>query len=161
MPENYNTKFLKEGFKRTLFAFIIMLISVTAHFFVGHNLAAILLIAPLFLYIIVLAYSIKKSKTKYVKKDPFTKLDEDFFIQKLKDHGLEIQVKEMDYYQVFLKRFIAYFLLKESDELASTPSSYFEKDYTTELTAKELLISSVLFRTHNEFIYKSRNTSHH
>ena len=135
LPENHNTKFLKEGFKRSAFAFVIMLISVTAHFFVGRNLIAILLIVPLFLYMFILAYYIKKSKTEYIKKDKFTKLNEEFFIQKLKERGLEIQIKEMDYYQVFLKRFINYFLLKETDELASTPSAYFEKNYTEELTA--------------------------
>ena len=90
LPENYNTKFLKEGFKRTIFVFIIMLISVTAHFFVGRNLIAILLIAPLFLYIFVLAHYVKKSKTEYIKKDKFTKLNEEFFIQELKERGLEI-----------------------------------------------------------------------
>ena len=159
LPENHNGKFLKEGFKRTIFVFVIMLISVTAHFFVGRDLIAILLIAPLFLYMFILAHYVKKSKKEYIKKDKFTKLNEEFFIQKLKEHGLEIQIKEMDYYRVFLKRFINYFLLKETDELASTPSAYFEKNYTEELTAKELLISAILFRTYNEFIHRSRNTS--
>lgn len=146
LPSDYRSRFLKEGFDNSKTAFFITLILVVIHYFIPNDLIAMLLFLPIFVYLFILAHQIKKAKIEYIQKSKGNKLSEDFFIQQLKEYDLEIQSEEMDYYQIFLRRFIDYYLLKGTGVLAGQPSTYFEKDYVEELTIEELLVSAILFK---------------
>lgn len=83
-------------------------------------------------------YIIKKSKSDILKTS--------FFIEELKGTDLEIEEPETAYYEIFLKRFIEYNILKSKVLLKDELRDFFEKDYTSDLTTDELFISVAYFQ---------------
>ena len=78
------------------------------------------------------------------------------FLDGLKDAGLEVQPDELEVYQLYLKRYIEFYILKEFHELAYRPSYLFEVDYTNRLTSEQLFISAILFKPYYSFIKHNR-----
>ena len=83
-------------------------------------------------------YIIKKSKSDILKTS--------FFIEELKGTDLEIKESETAYYEIFLKRFIEYNILKSKVLLKDEIRELFKKDYASDLTMEELFISVAYFQ---------------
>jgi len=98
----------------------------------------------LFFTVIIRQYRKSKIKFKYI--DRHVKLKKSFFIKKLKENDLEINHKEMKYYNNFLTRYIDYAILKKRYPLSKKSRNYFEKDYTDQLNSEELFASAILFK---------------
>lgn len=116
--------------------------------FIKENYEKILLFCFLFLLVIISdkekinriekIYYIKKSKTNILKSS--------LFINELKGTDLEIKESEIAYYEIFLKRFIEYNILKTKVSMKDEVREFFKKDYTSDLTMKELFISVAYFQ---------------
>lgn len=116
--------------------------------FIKENYEKILLFCFLFLLAIISdkekinriekIYYIKKSKTNILKSS--------LFINELKGTDLEIKESEIAYYEIFLKRFIEYNILKTKVSMKDEVREFFKKDYTSDLTMKELFISVAYFQ---------------
>ena len=83
-------------------------------------------------------YIMKKSKSDILKTS--------FFIEELKCSDLEIKESEIAYYEIFLKRFIEYNVLKTKALMKDEVREFFKKDYTSDLTMEELFISVAYFQ---------------
>ena len=83
-------------------------------------------------------YIIKKSKSDILKTS--------FFIEELKETDLEIEEPEIAYYEIFLKRFIEYNILKSKVLLKDEIREFFKKYYASDLTMEELFISVAYFQ---------------
>lgn len=83
-------------------------------------------------------YIMKKSKSDILKTS--------FFIEELKGSDLEIKESEIAYYEIFLKRFIEYNVLKTKALMKDEIRDFFKKDYASDLTMEELFISVAYFQ---------------
>ena len=94
-----------------------------------------------------------KEKMKRIRKVENADLSVAFFVDKLKGTELEISGEDCKAYNIFLERYINYFILKEKVLLDKSPSNYFDKTYVSSLTVDELFISAFVYPTCSSFIY--------
>ena len=88
----------------------------------------------------------KIEKIYYIKKSKSDILKTSFFIEELKETDLEIEEPEIAYYEIFLKRFIEYNILKSKVLLKDEIRGFFKKDYASDLTTEELFVSVAYFQ---------------
>ena len=107
----------------------------------------------LFCFLFLLAIISDKEKINRIEKIFYIKrksksdiLKTSFFIEELKGTDLEIEEPEIAYYEIFLKRFIEYNILKSKVLLKDEIREFFKKDYASDLTMEELFISVAYFQ---------------
>lgn len=110
------------------------------------------LILAYFSSMFLFMHNLTKIKKDHLTNNKSGELTKDFFIQKFKENSLEIKAKEMNYYNVFLKRLINYYLIKNTNDLSIRAKYFFEKKYAHDLTPEELLMSAILFRTYGSLV---------
>lgn len=88
----------------------------------------------------------KVEKIYYIKKSKANILKTSLFTDELKGTDLEIKESETAYYEIFLKRFIEYNVLKTKALMKDETRDFFKKDYTSDLTMEELFISVAYFQ---------------
>lgn len=88
----------------------------------------------------------KIEKIYYIKKSKANILKSSLFIEELKGSDLEIKESEIAYYEIFLKRFIEYNILKTKALMKDEVREFFKKDYASDLTTEELFISVAYFQ---------------
>lgn len=117
--------FIKENYEKTFSVCFVFLLSIIAFKSKINKVERIF-------------YIIKKSKSGILKTS--------FFIEELKGTDLEIEKSEVAYYEIFLKRFIEYNVLKSKVLLKDEIREFFKKDYASDLTTEELFISVAYFQ---------------
>ena len=153
-----NFSFTKEAFNKTktlLIALIAIsiIIPIILQITISKNPIFGLSFISYFIFTSAFIHNLNKIKKEYLTENKKGELTKEFFIQKFKENDLEITPKEMDYYNVFLKRYIEYILIKDTNKLSNRAYYFFEKRYAAELTVEELLISTILFKSNSSFIY--------
>lgn len=117
--------------------------------FIKENYEKILLFCFLFLLAII-SDKEKINRTEkifYIKrKSKLDILKSSLFIEELKGTDLEIKESEIAYYEIFLKRFIEYNILKTKVSMKDEVREFFKKDYASDLTIEELFISVAYFQ---------------
>lgn len=116
--------------------------------FVKESYEKILLFCFLFLLAII-SDKEKINRTEkiyYIKKLKTNILKSSLFINELKGTDLELEESEIYYYEIFLERFIEYNVLKTKVLMKDEVREFFKKDYTSDLTMKELFISVAYFQ---------------
>lgn len=116
--------------------------------FIKGNYEKILLFCFLFLLAII-SDKEKINRTEkiyYIKKSKANILKSSLFINELKGTDLELEESEIYYYEIFLKRFIEYNILKTKILMKDEAKEFFKKDYASDLTMEELFISVVYFQ---------------
>lgn len=117
--------------------------------FVKESYEKILLFCFLFLLAII-SDKEKINRTEkifYIKrKSKLDILKSSLFIDELKGTDLEIKESEIAYYEIFLKRFIEYNILKTKVSMKDEVREFFKKDYASDLTIEELFISVAYFQ---------------
>ena len=99
--------------------------------------------------IIIIGFKVKINKIEkiyYIKKSKANILKSSLFIEELKGSDLEIEKAEIVYYEIFLKRFIEYNILKTKALMKDEVREFFKKDYTSDLTTEELFVSVAYFQ---------------
>ena len=157
-----NFSFTKEAFKKTkklMISLIVIsiIITIISQITISKNPILGLLFVSYFIFISVFLNNLSKIKKNYLTQNKKGSLTKEFFIQKFKENDLEITKKEIDYYNIFLKRYIEYNLIKNTNKLSNKAYYFFEKRYATELTIEELLISAILFKSNDLFIYSENH----
>ena len=116
--------------------------------FIKENYEKILLFCFLFLLAII-SDKEKINRTEkiyYIKKSKANILKSSLFIDELKGTDLEIKESEIAYYEIFLKRFIEYNILKTKVSMKDEVREFFKKDYASDLIIEELFISVAYFQ---------------
>lgn len=94
-----------------------------------------------------------------ILKDKSSPLTEEFFLEKLKEDGLEVTSDEVKRYRVFLKRYIHYKIRNRHHDVSSRARMHFDKRDANEFTPEELLESAILFERDSAFL-KQEYTHH-
>lgn len=145
--------YTKDAFKKSKIPIIILIviaivISLILQLTIHDGHFSTTLILTYMASMILFMHNLTKIKKDHLTNNKSGELTKDFFIQKFKENGLEIKVKEMDYYNVFLARLIKYYLIKNTNDLSIRAKYFFERHYAHELTPEELLMSAVLFKNY-------------
>ena len=91
-----------------------------------------------------------------IRDKPPTK---EFFLEKLKEDGLEVTSDEVKLYRIFLKRYIHYKIRNRYHDVSSRARMHFNKRDVNEFTPEELLESAIVFEHDSEFL--KQNYTHH
>ena len=163
-----NKNLLKEAYKKSkigigiIIALLILIGIITKMQFIIVALIAIT---------VLISYNYNKIADEYLQKDKSSPLTEEFFLEKLKEDGLEVtsdEVKEdglevtsdeVKRYRVFLKRYIHYKIRNRHHDVSSRARMHFDKRDTNEFTPEELLESAILFERDSAFL-KQEYTHH-
>lgn len=151
-----NKNLLKEAYKKSkigigiIIALLILIGIITKMQFIIVALIAITLL---------IGYNYNKIADEYLQKDKSSPLTEEFFLEKLKEDGLEVTSDEVRRYRVFLKRYIHYKIRNRYHDVSSRARMHFDKRDANEFTPEELLESAILFEHDGEFL-KQNYTNH-
>lgn len=157
LPARNDYQFIAKAYNKTKLLFVALIVLYIASHFTQYELVEIAAFAVLFFgYPILLFILDRKYKIKYLTEHSNRPLDTQMFLDGLKDAGLEVRPDELEVYELYLKRYIEFYILKEYHELASRPSYLFEVDYTNRLTSEQLFISAILFKSYYSFIKHNR-----
>lgn len=157
LPDNYGPIFLKQAFlKRSWVAIVFLVLSILSaiiHFVPPTSV----LFAGTLVYIIVAMKTVEKLKALYATDNDLSKLNIEFFKDSLRSAGLEISSEEKEIYDLYLQRYIDYYILKDYRELSYEPRHLFEVDYTIDLTSEQLFMSASLFKDYHDLIKCNRS----
>ena len=157
LPNHYGPIFLKQSFvKRSWVAIVFPVLSILSaiiHFVPPTSV----LFAGALVYTIVAMKTVEKLKATYTTNNDLSKLNIEFFKDGLKSAGLEISSEEEEIYDLYLQRYIDYYILKEYRELSYEPRHLFEVDYTIDLTSEQLFMSASLFKDYHDLIKCNRS----
>lgn len=103
---------------------------------------------------VLIGHSYDKIVNKYLQNYESCPLTEDFFLEKLKEDGLEVEAEEITRYRVFLKRYIHYKIRNRRHYVSSRVRMHFDKYDANDFTPKELFESAILFERDSEFLKK-------
>lgn len=153
LPAIDDHQFIAKAYNKTKLLFVVLIILYIASHFTQYELVKIAAFAVLFFgYPILLFVLDRKYKIKYLTEHNNRPLDTQMFLDGLRDAGLEVQSDELEVYELYLKRYIEFYILKEYHELANRPSYLFEVYSTNRLTSEQLFISAILFKPYYSFI---------
>lgn len=157
LPVRDDHQFIAKAYNKTKLLLVVLIILYIASHFTQYELVKIASFAVLFFgYPILLFILDRKYKIRYLTEHSNRPLDAQMFLDGLKDAGLEVQPDELEVYELYLKRYIEFYILKEFHELAYRPRYLFEVDYTNRLTSEQLFISAILFKPYYSFIKHNR-----
>lgn len=151
-----NKNLLKEAYKKSkigigiIIALLILIGIITKMQFIIVALIAIT---------VLISYNYNKIADEYLQKDKSSPLTEEFFLEKLKEDGLEVTSDEVKRYRVFLKRYIHYKIRNRHHDVSSRARMHFDKRDANEFTPEELLESAILFERDSAFL-KQEYTHH-
>lgn len=151
-----NKNLLKEAYKKSEFVIIPLIVaSILIGFITRLPFFTIALLCFSFYY----GYNYNKIADEYLQKDKSSPLTEEFFLEKLKEDGLEVTSDEVKRYRVFLKRYIHYKIRNRHHDVSSRARMHFDKRDANEFTPEELLESAILFERDSAFL-KQEYTHH-
>lgn len=151
-----NKNLLKEAFNQSEFIIIpLIVVSILVGFITRLPFFTIAILCFTFYY----GYNYNKIVNKYLQKDESSPLTKEFFLEKLKETGLEVTSDEIKRYNVFLDRYIHYKIRNRHGYVSSRVRIHFDKRDANDFTPEELLKSAVLFKHNSEFL--KQNYTHH
>lgn len=151
-----NKNLLKEAYKKSEFVIIPLIVaSILIGFITRLPFFTIAILCFLFYY----GYNYNKIADEYLQKDKSSPLTEEFFLEKLKEDGLEVTSDEVKRYRIFLKRYIHYKIRNRYHDVSSRARMRFNKRDANEFTPEELLESAIVFEHDSEFL--KQNYTHH
>ena len=151
-----NTNLLKEAFDKSKFL-IIPLVALTI--IIGFVTQLPFFTIAILGFSIYYGYNYNKIADEYLQKDQSSPLTEEFFLEKIKEDGLEVTSDELKRYRIFLKRYIHYKIRNRYHEVSSRARMHFNKRDANEFTPEELLESAILFERESAFL--KQNYTHH
>lgn len=151
-----NKNLLKEAYKKSKIGIgIIIALLILIGIITKMQFIIVALIAITFL----ISYNYNKIADEYLQKDKSSPLTEEFFLEKLKEDGLEVTSDEVKRYHIFLKRYIHYKIRNRYHDVSSRARMHFNKRDANEFTPEELLESAILFERESAFL--KQNYTHH
>lgn len=151
-----NSNLLKEAYKKSEFVIIPLIVaSILIGFITRLPFFTIALLCFSFYY----GYNYNKIADEYLQNDNTSPLTEEFFLEKLKEDGLEVTSDEVKLYRIFLKRYIHYKIRNRHHDVSSRARMHFDKRDANEFTPEELLESAIVFEHDSEFL--KQNYTHH
>ena len=108
---------------------------------------------------VLIGFNYNKIVNEYLQNYESSPLTKEFFLEKLKEDGLEIMPDEIKRYSVFLERYIHYRIRNRYRYISSRARMHFDKRDVNEFTAEELFESAILFERDGDFF--KRNHTHH
>ena len=151
-----NKNLLKEAFDKSKFLIIpLVALTIIIGFVTQLPFFTIAILGFLFYY----GYNYNKIADEYLQKDKSSPLTEEFFLEKLKEDGLEVTSDELKRYRIFLKRYIHYKIRNRYHDVSSRARMHFDKRDVNEFTPEELLESAIVFEHDSEFL--KQNYTHH
>ena len=151
-----NKNLLKEAFDKSKFL-IIPLVALTI--IIGFMTQLPFFTIAILGFAIYYGYNYNKIADEYLQKDKSSPLTEEFFLEKLKEDGLEVIPDEIKRYNIFLDRYIHYKIRNRHHDVSSRARIHFDKRDANEFTPEELLESAILFERDSEFL--KQNYTHH
>lgn len=151
-----NKNLLKEAFDKSKFL-IIPLVALTI--IIGFVTQLPFFTIAILGFSIYYGYNYNKIADEYLQKDKSSPLTEEFFLEKLKEDGLEVTSDELKRYRIFLKRYIHYKIRNRHHDVSSRARMHFNKRDANEFTPEELLESAILFERDSAFL--KQNYTHH
>ena len=157
LPNDHGPIFLKQAFlKRSWIIIVILALSILSaiiHFIPPTSI----LFAGVLVYVIVAMKTSGNLKAMYATDNDLSKLDVELFKNGLRSAGLEISSEEEELYDLYLQRYIDYYILKDYRELSYEPRHLFKADYTIELTSEQLFMSASLFKDYHDLVKCNRS----
>lgn len=151
-----NSNLLKKAYKKSEFVIIPLIVaSILIGFITKLPFFTIAVLCFSFYY----GYNYNKIVNEYLQKDKSSPLTKEFFLEKLKETGLEIMSDEIKPYNVFLDRYIHYKIRNRHHDVSSRARMHFNKNDANEFTPEELLESAIVFEHDSEFL--KQNYTHH
>ena len=151
-----NKTLLKEAYKKSKIGIgIIIALLILIGIITKMQFIIVALIAITFL----VSYNYNKIADEYLQKDKSSPLTEEFFLEKLKEDGLEVIPDEIKRYNIFLDRYIHYKIRNRHHDVSSRAQIHFDKRDANEFTPEELLESAILFERESAFL-KQEYTHH-
>lgn len=151
-----NKNLLKEAYKKSEFVIIPLIVaSILIGFITRLPFFTIALLCFSFYY----GYNYNKIVNEYLQKDKSNPLTKEFFLEKLKEAGLEVTSDEIKRYSVFLDRYIHYKIRNRYHDVSSRARMHFDKRDANEFTPEELLESTILFERDSDFL--KQDYTHH
>lgn len=151
-----NKNLLKEAFDKSKFL-IIPLVALTI--IIGFVTQLPFFTIAILGFSIYYGYNYNKIADEYLQKNKSSPLTKEFFLEKLKEDGLEVTSDEVKRYRIFLKRYIHYKIRNRYHDVSSRARMHFDKRDANEFTPEELLESAILFERDNAFL-KQEYTHH-
>lgn len=151
-----NKNLLKEAFDKSKFL-IIPLVALTI--IIGFVTQLPFFTIAILGFSIYYGYNYNKIADEYLQKDKSSPLTKEFFLEKLKEDGLEVTSDEVKRYRIFLKRYIHYKIRNRYHDVSSRARMHFDKRDANEFTPEELLESAILFERDSAFL-KQEYTHH-
>lgn len=108
---------------------------------------------------VLIGYNYNKIVNKYLQNYKSCPLTKEFFLEKLKEDGLEVTTSESKHYNIFLERYIHYKIRNRRRYISSRARMHFNKNDANEFTIEELFESAILFKHDGDFF--KRNHTHH
>lgn len=151
-----NKTLLKEAFNKSESIIIpLVVVSILVGFITRLPFFTIAILCFTFYY----GYNYNKIVNEYLQKDESSPLTKEFFLEKLKEIGLEVTSDEIKRYNVFLDRYIHYKIRNRYHYVSSRAQMHFDKRDANEFTPEELLESAILFERDSAFL-KQEYTHH-
>lgn len=151
-----NKNLLKEAYKKSEFVIIPLIV---ASILIGFITRLPFFTIAILCFSIYYGYNYNKIADEYLRKDKSSPLTEEFFLEKLKETGLEVTSDEIKHYNIFLDRYIHYKIRNRYHDVSSRARMHFNKRDANEFTPEELLESAILFEHDGEFL--KQNYTHH
>ena len=151
-----NKTFLKDAFNKSKIG-LIMLIALTI--LIGFLTQLPFFTIAILCFSFYYGYNYNKIVNEYLQNYKSCPLAKEFFLEKLKEDGLEIGGEEIKRYNVFLKRYIHYKIRNRRRDISSRARIHFGKRDANELTTEELFESAILFERDSKFL-KQEYTHH-
>ena len=151
-----NKNLLKEAFDKTKLGLMLI---IALLILIGIITKMQFIIEAFLLYSIYYGYNYNKIVDEYLQNDNASPLTEEFFLEKLKEDGLEVTSDEVKRYRIFLKRYIHYKIRNRHHDVSSRARMHFNKCDANEFTPEELLESAILFKRESAFL-KQEYTHH-
>lgn len=151
-----NSNLLKEAYKKSESVIIPLIV---ASILIGFITRLPFFTIALLCFSIYYGYNYNKIVNEYLQKDKSSPLTEEFFLEKLKEAGLEVMPDEIKRYNIFLDRYIHYKIRNRYHDVSSRARIHFDKRDANEFTPKELLESAILFERDSAFL-KQEYTHH-
>lgn len=151
-----NKNLLKEAYKKSEFVIIPLIV---ASILIGFITRLPFFTIAILGFSIYYGYNYNKIVNEYLQKDKSNPLTEEFFLEKLKEAGLEVTSDEIKRYRVFLERYIHYKIRNRYHDVSSRARMHFDKRDANEFTPEELLESAILFERDGEFL--KQDYTHH
>lgn len=157
LPKDYGPIFLKQAFLKMSWVMIAFLVLSILSAIIRFIPPTSVMFAGSLVYIIMSMKTSGNLKAMYATNNDLSKLDVELFKNGLRSAGLEISSEEEELYDLYLQRYIDYYILKDYRELSYEPRHLFKVDYTVELTSEQLFMSVSLFKDYHDLVKCNRS----